>query len=85
MTMPALVVHGAKSPHLLRDGSRALAEVLRNAQRCELDGVRHNPKMKLLAPVLADFFTSTARDLRTTTLDGDARRGDLPYSRLHTS
>ena len=56
MRMPTLVVSGAKSPAALREGSRALADILPNAQLRELEGVGHNPKMTLLAPVLAEFF-----------------------------
>ncbi|HEV2724527.1 MAG TPA: alpha/beta hydrolase [Thermoleophilaceae bacterium] len=54
---PTLVVHGAKSPAVLKQGSRALAEVLPNAELRELEGVSHNVKMDVLAPVLAEFFT----------------------------
>jgi pimeloyl-ACP methyl ester carboxylesterase len=57
VTVPTLVVHGAKSPAVLQQGSRALAEVLPNAELHELKGVSHNVKMNALAPVLADFFT----------------------------
>ena len=53
---PTLVAYGAKSPAVLQDGSRALAEVLPNAELRELKGVSHNLKMKVLAPVLAEFF-----------------------------
>jgi pimeloyl-ACP methyl ester carboxylesterase len=56
VTAPTLVVSGAKSPAVLREGSRALAEVLPNAELRELEGVSHNVKMNVLAPVLADFF-----------------------------
>jgi pimeloyl-ACP methyl ester carboxylesterase len=59
VTMPTLVAYGAKSPAVLQQGSRALAEVLPNAQLRVLEGVSHNLKMKALAPVLAEFFTST--------------------------
>lgn len=55
--MPTLVVYGAKSPAVLQTGSRGLANVLPNAQLRELEGVSHNVKMNLLAPVLAEFFT----------------------------
>jgi pimeloyl-ACP methyl ester carboxylesterase len=58
VTTPTLVVHGAKSPDVLKQGSRALAEVLPNAELRELEGISHNVKMKVLAPVLADFFAS---------------------------
>ena len=57
VTAPTLVVYGAKSPAVLQQGSRALAQVLPNAQLRELEGVSHNVKMNLLAPVLAEFFT----------------------------
>jgi pimeloyl-ACP methyl ester carboxylesterase len=58
VTMPVLVAYGAKSPAPLRQGSRALAEVLPDAELLELEGVGHNLKMSAIAPVLADFFTA---------------------------
>ncbi|MGH3040250.1 MAG: alpha/beta fold hydrolase [Gaiellaceae bacterium] len=60
MTVPTLVVYGAKSPAVLRQGSRALAEVLPDAQLRELEGVSHNLRMHALAPVLAEFFADEA-------------------------
>jgi pimeloyl-ACP methyl ester carboxylesterase len=45
VTMPTLVVSGARSPAMLRQGSRALAEVLPNAELRELPGNGHNVKM----------------------------------------
>jgi pimeloyl-ACP methyl ester carboxylesterase len=57
VTMPTQVVYGAKSPEELQQGSRALANALPNAELEALEGVSHNVKMNLLAPVLADFFT----------------------------
>lgn len=56
VTAPTLVVYGAKSPAVLQHGSRALAEVLPNAELRALEGVSHNVKMNALAPVLAEFF-----------------------------
>ena len=56
VTMPALVVYGAKSPSNLQNGSRALAEVLPNAQLRALDGMGHRLKVDILAPVLAEFL-----------------------------
>jgi hypothetical protein len=41
-------------------GSRALADLLPNAELLELDGVSHNVKMNVPAPVLADFFAAQA-------------------------
>ena len=61
VTVPTLVAYGAKSPAVLQQGSRALAEVLPNAKLRKLEGVSHNLKMKLLAPVLAEFFAEEAR------------------------
>jgi len=56
VTAPTLVVCGAKSPAVLQEGSRALAEVLPNAELRELEGISHNVKMNVLAPVLTNFF-----------------------------
>jgi pimeloyl-ACP methyl ester carboxylesterase len=55
VTMPAQVVHGEKSPKVLQEGSRALAEVLPNAELRTLPGVSHNLKMRAIAPVIAEF------------------------------
>jgi pimeloyl-ACP methyl ester carboxylesterase len=57
VTTPTLVMTGAKSPSVLQQGSRALAQVLPNAELRVLEGVSHNPKMKLLAPVVVEFLT----------------------------
>ena len=56
VTAPTLVAYGGKSPAVLQEGSRALARVLPNAELRELQGVGHNVKMEVLAPVLAGFF-----------------------------
>ena len=58
VTLPTLVAHGAKSPAVLREGSKALAEALPNAELPVLEGVSHYLKMPLLAPILAEFFTA---------------------------
>ena len=57
VTMPTLVAYGARSPAVLQEGSRALAEVLPNAELRKLEGISHNVKMNVLAPVLGEFFT----------------------------
>jgi pimeloyl-ACP methyl ester carboxylesterase len=59
VTMPTQVVYGEKSPQVLQEGSRALAEVLPNAELRALPGVSHNLKMKAIAPVIADFVGPT--------------------------
>lgn len=61
VTVPALVIHGAKSPSTLRNGSRALAEVLPDAQLRVLEGMGHRLKVPVLAPVLAEFLGDTGR------------------------
>jgi pimeloyl-ACP methyl ester carboxylesterase len=60
VTAPTLVVHGSKSPAVLREGSRALAAALPNAELRTLEGVSHNLKMPVIAPLLAEFFAATA-------------------------
>ena len=53
---PTLAVSGEKSPAQLRNAARAIAGVLPNGRHHELKGQSHNPSMKALAPVLAEFF-----------------------------
>jgi pimeloyl-ACP methyl ester carboxylesterase len=62
VTMPVQVVYGGKSPTLLREGSRALAEVLPNAELREVEGLSHNVKMDAVAPVLAEFLSRETED-----------------------
>jgi len=57
VTMPTLVITGAKTDGLLREAGRALVEVLPNGRQSELAGQGHNVSMKALAPVVEDFFT----------------------------
>ena len=71
VTVPTLVAYGAKSPAVLQQGSRAVAEVLPNAELRELEGVSHNVKMKVLAPVLAAFFSAETN----AAVAGEARPG----------
>ncbi len=61
VTTPTLVVCGEKSPKKLRKGARAIAAALPNAEARELKGVSHNVKMKVLAPVLVEFFAGAGR------------------------
>ena len=58
VTVPALVVYGARSPANLRKGSRALAGVLPDAELRVLKGMGHRLKVKVLAPVLAEFLST---------------------------
>jgi len=59
VTMPALVVDGGKSPHWMRTGVRALADLLPNARHVTLEGQTHIVKPAVLAPVLAAFYSAT--------------------------
>lgn len=65
VTVPALVVYGGKSPSSLRNGSRELANVLPSAELRVLEGMGHRLKVKVLAPVLADFFSQSIRSAGT--------------------
>jgi pimeloyl-ACP methyl ester carboxylesterase len=56
VTVPALVVHGAKTSSNVRKGSQALARVLPNAELCVLDGVGHNLKAHAITPALREFL-----------------------------
>jgi pimeloyl-ACP methyl ester carboxylesterase len=60
LTSPALVVDGGKSPVWMRNGVRALVDLLPDAQRVTLEGQTHVVKPAVLAPVLADFFAAQA-------------------------
>lgn len=58
VTMPTLVMDGSKSPISLRRASQALAPILPNARSRTLEGFSHtNPSMKVVAPVLTEFFS----------------------------
>lgn len=62
VTVPALVVYGAKSPSNLQKGSRALAEVLPHAELRVLEGMGHRLKVKVLAPVLYEFLRGSGAE-----------------------
>jgi pimeloyl-ACP methyl ester carboxylesterase len=66
VTVPTLVASGSKSPVELRQGSRALADVLPNAELRQLERTGHNVSMKSLAPALAEFFADERGSLRAT-------------------
>jgi pimeloyl-ACP methyl ester carboxylesterase len=56
VTVPTLVMDGGKSPRWVRNGNRALAHVLPNAQYRTLDKQTHMLKPKAHAPTLVEFF-----------------------------
>jgi pimeloyl-ACP methyl ester carboxylesterase len=57
-TQPTLVADGGKSPTWMRNGVRAMADVLPNATYHTVPGQTHIVKAKALAPVLREFLTS---------------------------
>ena len=56
VTIPTLVSGGEKSPALLRKAVEAVSKTLPHAQLQLLKGQTHNVDVKVLAPVLAEFF-----------------------------
>jgi pimeloyl-ACP methyl ester carboxylesterase len=58
VTLPTLVMGGGKSPAWMRNGVRALADLLPNARYRTLERQTHIVKPAALAPVLTEFFSS---------------------------
>ncbi|PRX50154.1 pimeloyl-ACP methyl ester carboxylesterase [Prauserella shujinwangii] len=56
LTATTLVLDGGKSPTWIRNGTRALADVLPTARYDTLPGQTHMVKPTALAPALAEFF-----------------------------
>jgi pimeloyl-ACP methyl ester carboxylesterase len=54
--VPTLVLGGEKSPVALREAVRAAADAIPGARRRMLEGQPHNVSVKVLAPVLSEFF-----------------------------
>jgi pimeloyl-ACP methyl ester carboxylesterase len=54
---PTLVMDGGRSPVQLRKAVENTAGAIPHAQRMTLQGQTHNVAMKVLAPVLQEFFT----------------------------
>lgn len=55
--VPVLVADGGKSPVWLRNGNRALAGAIANAEYRTLPGQSHMLKAQMHAPVVAEFFS----------------------------
>ena len=64
VTTPALIAYGSKSPSNLRNGSRAIAEALPNAELREVEGQTHNISVKALVPLLTEFLTTESEPAR---------------------
>ena len=54
---PRLLIDGGKSPRWMRNGARALADLLAGSAFRALPGQTHMVKAEVLAPVLIEFFT----------------------------
>jgi pimeloyl-ACP methyl ester carboxylesterase len=61
VSAPTLVIVGGKSPGWMQNGTRALAELLPNAERRSLEGQTHMVKAKPLAPLLTEFLAGAGR------------------------
>jgi pimeloyl-ACP methyl ester carboxylesterase len=57
IAVPTLVMDGGASPAWLRNAVQAVTDLLPNAERRTLEGQTHNVDPKVLAPVLAEFFS----------------------------
>jgi pimeloyl-ACP methyl ester carboxylesterase len=64
VTAPTIVIGGEKSPVELRGAVSAVAEAVPGAKQRMLKGQTHNVSMKLLAPVLVEFFGVSDQDFR---------------------
>ncbi len=62
ITTPTIAIDGGKSPAWMRNATRAVADLLPNAEYHTLDGQTHMVNAKVLAPVVAKFFE---RDVRS--------------------
>ncbi|WP_019930487.1 alpha/beta fold hydrolase [Nocardia sp. BMG111209] len=60
LTVPTLVIGGAKSPANLRQATRAVADTLPDGRALFLEGQNHNVSARTLAPLLHRFFRTTA-------------------------
>ena len=58
VTVPALVLAGGKAPGWMSHSMQELAKALPHAQHRVLEGQTHNVKLKVIAPVVTEFFAS---------------------------
>ena len=71
VTVPTLVIDGAKSDEFLRNGARAVAAALPNAEHVSLAGQDHDVAAEALAPELAGFFVGAKAYSRPQDSEGD--------------
>jgi pimeloyl-ACP methyl ester carboxylesterase len=58
VSTPSLIIYGGKSPEILQRASKAVSESIPGSKTRVLKGQTHNVSMKVLAPVLIDFFNA---------------------------
>lgn len=58
INIPTVVIGGEKSPLKLKNAVIEIAKSIPKSQLCLLKGQSHNVNMKVLAPVLIDFFNN---------------------------
>jgi pimeloyl-ACP methyl ester carboxylesterase len=58
VTMPTLVIDSTKSPAMLRNAARAVAELLPNGTQISVNGKIHDAPPSILVPVLEKFYNS---------------------------
>jgi pimeloyl-ACP methyl ester carboxylesterase len=59
VTVPVLVLAGGKAPEWMSHSMEELAQALPHAAHRVLEGQTHNVKLKVIAPVVKEFFAST--------------------------
>lgn len=61
IAVPTLAMHGEKTPPPLQRAARAVADAVPHAFHRALPGQGHNVNLKVLAPVVMEFFNAPAR------------------------
>ena len=57
ISVPALVMHGGKGSPAMRDAAKAISEAIPDARFRTLAGQTHGVSPRVIAPVLAEFFS----------------------------
>jgi pimeloyl-ACP methyl ester carboxylesterase len=64
VTAPTLVIAGGTSPQFFRDAATRIVDLLHNGRYSLLDGYDHAAPGSVVAPVVADFLTTTLQAAR---------------------
>jgi pimeloyl-ACP methyl ester carboxylesterase len=60
ISVPTLVIAGGTNPEFFRDTAARIAQVLPNGNHTVLAGQDHGAPADVVAPAIADFFTTSA-------------------------